>query len=265
MTRELSSGGKKISFTDSGSGRVIMLIHGYLETSEIWKSFAQKLATSFRVIAVDLPGHGGSDPGGEVQTMESMADALQSFLHDIGIEKVFLVGHSLGGYVALAFAERHSGYLAGYALIHSHPFADTQAAVQNRELQIRLVAEGRKEEFRSDSVMKMYAEDNIKGFQNELSESLRISSTINERAIIAVLKGMIQRPSRQSLVEEGGLPCLWIMGAKDKFINYREVSARIKMPGNSVTVILENSGHMGFIEEEERTVNILSEFITRLK
>ncbi len=115
-----------------GKGEVIMLIHGYLETSEIWNSFAKRLSENFRIILVDLPGHGRSDNADEVLTMDLMATVLAKLLENLDIKKVFLTGHSLGGYITLAFAELYPEMLSGYCLFHSHPFADDIGKIEKR-------------------------------------------------------------------------------------------------------------------------------------
>src|SRR5674536_23752 len=124
-----SYSGGRIHYSDSGNGTVIVLLHGYLESSEVWNGFAEKLKSEFRIISVDLPGHGLSDVYGEVHSMEFMATAVKNLVDSLDLKKVFLLGHSMGGYVALAFLELFPEYLLGYCLFHSQPFADTPAAL----------------------------------------------------------------------------------------------------------------------------------------
>lgn len=97
--------GKKIFYSDEGYGIPVILVHGYLETAEVWESFSRKLAEKHRVISVDLPGHGNSDMYEATHTMEFLARSVNALLEAIGIHKVFIVGHSLGGYVSLAYIE----------------------------------------------------------------------------------------------------------------------------------------------------------------
>ena len=131
--------GGKIYYSDTGEGEIIVLLHGYLETSEIWSGFAGKLAKKFRIISVDLPGHGLSKVYSESHTMEFMAGAVKVLLENLNIKKVFLTGHSLGGYVALAFLELYPGMLTGYCLFHSHPFTDRPETIEKRDREIKVV------------------------------------------------------------------------------------------------------------------------------
>ncbi len=256
--------GGKIYYTDSGHGQTVVLLHGYLESSEVWNSYAGRLAERFRVISVDLPGHGDSSFYGESHSMEFMANAVKELLVSLNLNRVFITGHSLGGYVALAFTEFFSDYLTGYCLFHSHPFADSPEALAKREREIIIVRKGRKYLMYPENVSMMFAEENLEKFQGALQHSKEIASRIPDEGIVAALNGMISRPSRLQVMEEGRVPCLWILGRKDRYISYEAVTEKVKLPSNAKIVVLENSGHLGFIEEEELSVKALGEFIAGL-
>jgi len=256
--------GGRIYYSDSGTGYPVILLHGYLESSEVWNGFEKRLAGSFRVISVDLPGHGHSDIFGEAHTMEFMADVIKDLLDKLNIKKVFMTGHSLGGYVALAFLELYPGYLSGYCLFHSQPFADTPEALEKREREILIVKAGRKELMYTENVTRMFSTLNLEKFSEALHRSKEIASQLPGEGIIAVLKGMMQRPSRLSYMEEGRVPCLWILGKTDNYIPCDQIQAKVNMPENASVVVLKNSGHMGFIEEEERSFQLVKEFIENL-
>ena len=255
----------KIHYTDSGKGQVIVLLHGYLETSEVWRSFSGKLAEKYRIIIPDLPGHGQSDIFREIHTMELMAEMIEELLNDLKIEKVFLTGHSLGGYVALAFVEQFPERLSGYCLFHSHPLADSPEAFEKRRREINLVQAGQKDLIYPDNVTKMYATSNLEKNKTSLERSKEIASTVPGEGIIAILKGMMVRPSRLGIMEKGDLPCLWILGAMDNYIHCEEVRKKVRLPGNAEILILKNSGHMGFVEEEELSLKAIDTFIMKLE
>jgi len=250
-----------IHYTDQGKGHVIALVHGYLETSEIWAGFATRLSENFRVITVDLPGHGKSDSFSDVHTMEFMAGMLAKLFENLEAGKLFLVGHSLGGYVTLAFADLFPEMLSGYCLFHYQPFADTPETVEKREKEIGLAGEGRKDLFCQANVTRMFATENLEKFSPALMKSREIALAIPGEAIIAVLKGMIARPSRVRVLESGIVPCLWVLGAQDNYINCEAVRTKVHLPGNAQVVVLNNSGHMGFIEEEERSLRVITDFV----
>jgi len=255
----------RIHYTDQGNGSPIVLIHGYLETSEIWSSFAKKLSGNFRVITVDMPGHGKSDSYDAVYTMDYMATCISKLLEHLRVMKAFVTGHSLGGYITLAFADLYPEMLSGYCLLHSQPFSDDADKIQKRNTEIDLVRAGEKETFIPDNIRKLYSADNLLKFSLALLRSQEIALKIPRETIIRVLKGMIARPSRVLVMESGRIPCLWILGAFDNLIDCKTIQTKVRLPENAEIVILKNSGHMGFIEEEELSVKVIDGFVKRLK
>lgn len=265
MDHNFRFGNGNIHYSDQGSGNVIVLLHGYLETSQIWNRFAARLAKSYRVLSVDLPGHGSSDIFGQVHTMEFIAEVLYALVKSLDISKIFLTGHSLGGYVALAFTKLYPEMLSGYCLFHSQPFADAQAALDKREREIKLVLAGKKDLMYPDNVSKMFAASNLEKFDVEFRRSKQIASEIPGEGIISILKGMMSRPSRLSVMEAGRIPCLWVLGLMDNYINCEMIVPMVKLPQNAELVILKNSGHMGFVEEEDLSLKVISDFVNRIK
>jgi len=261
---KISFRGGNIHYSDTGRGRVIVLIHGYLETMEVWEDFAGQLAKKFRVITIDLPGHGQSDCNFETNTMEIFAESIREVLDFLGLEKVFLAGHSMGGYATLAFLRSYPGYLSGYCLFHSHPFADSPGGIEKRGSNIRLIEAGKKDEMIPDFVRGLYAGKNLEVLKESVERSVKIASGTYEKTIIADLRGMMERPSGLHLIEEGKVPLLWILGTMDSHINHAEIQQKVRMQVNARVVILYNSGHMGFIEEEELAVKYLTEFADSL-
>jgi pimeloyl-ACP methyl ester carboxylesterase len=257
--------GCRIYYNDHGKGVPVILLHGYLETSEIWQSFAERMAFNFRVITVDLPGHGFSDSCGAIHTMEFMAAVVRELLDSLGLNKVFLTGHSLGGYVTLAFADLWPELLSGYCLFHSQPFPDTPETIEKRMRELALAEEGNKEMFYPGNITKMYAASNLEIFSEAIQRSKGIASKLSDTGIIAVLNGMMIRPSRLSVMENGNVPCLWILGAFDNYISCEAMQKRVNLPPNARLVVLSKSGHMGFIEEENLSIKVLSEFINSLQ
>jgi pimeloyl-ACP methyl ester carboxylesterase len=254
----------KIHYSDSGSGRIIVLLHGYLESSAVWGGFQEKLASKFRIISVDLPGHGLSDVYGEIHTMEFMATGIKELLDSLEIKKAFLTGHSLGGYVTLAFLELFPEYLTGFCLFHSQPFPDPPEALEKRRREIEIVKMGKKNLMYPDNVIRMFADSNLEKFSVALQRSKDIASRIPGDGIIAVLNGMMLRLSRLQVMEAGAVPCLWILGSMDNYIPCDLIQSKVKLPSNANVVVLRNSGHIGFVEEEENSLNAITEFVNKI-
>jgi pimeloyl-ACP methyl ester carboxylesterase len=251
----------KIHYSDTGHGETLLFVHGYPETSEIWKSLSEKLSDKFRVITIDLPGHGLSDFTAVSSSMEYFAGIIKELIDTLSIDKVFLAGHSLGGYITLAFLDLFPERLTGYCLFHSHPFADTPETIEKRNREIVLASEGEKDMIFTGNVVRMFADKNIEKNAPALARWMEIASGISADGIIAVLKAMISRPSRLSIMEEGRVPCLWILGRMDNYIPCDIIRKRVNLPANAELVVLENSGHLGFVEEEERSIKVLKDFV----
>ncbi len=251
----------EIKFSDKGSGTTLMLLHGYLESLEIWDGLAEKLSENFRVICPDLPGHGKSGILGEVHTMEKLAEGVLAVLDHCGIEKCFVAGHSMGGYTGLAMLENHSRRLNGLCLFHSHPFPDTKKTMNNRCREIVLVNQGKKELISRINIPKAFARENLESLRSEVQRATQIAIGTPDEGIIACLYGMMQRPSREKVLSKTNIPVLVIAGKHDDYISYDDVATKIPLSENSNFVTLENSGHIGFLEEPEKSLKALSDFV----
>ena len=169
----------RISDTLKG-GTTVVLLHGYLESLEIWGDFMKELAMHYRVLAIDIPGMGISQVRGEVHTMEFLADVLKGVLDKQGVERCFVVGHSMGGYVAEAFAAKYASMLQGLVLFHSTPNPDTEEKRENRRREIELVRADKKELIAELFAPKGFAPENRKRLRaviEQLSELISMSDS----------------------------------------------------------------------------------------
>lgn len=249
-----------INYTDRGEGKVIVLLHGYLESLEIWDGFADELSKSFRVIAIDIPGHGRSGKVAEIHSMDLMAEGVDVVLKDLGIDKAFVVGHSLGGYVALAYLANYSQKVSGICLFHSTPFADTDEKKANRDREIAMVKQGRQDVLFHTNVPKGFATDNLTHLNDKVQWAISVAATSQPDGIIALLEGLKSRPDRQLLLKSTSAPVLFILGKKDNYIPFDVMYAVAQRSPKSEVLALENSGHMGFVEEPGICLHILKSF-----
>jgi pimeloyl-ACP methyl ester carboxylesterase len=246
-----------VFYRDLGEGPCIVLLHGYLETSEIWEKFAEQLAHNFRILIPDLPGHGKSGIWGEVHTMEDLAGSIFAILEKEGIKKIFLVGHSMGGYVTMAFAELYPKVLSGYSLFHSTCFADSEEKKLNRDREISLVKCGKKRQIVNVNIPKGFANENVRIFPQEVERAKRVALGNPDQGIIAILNGMKVRRDRTERLQNDQLPLLLIGGMNDNYIAPEVFEKLIGLAPHARVVRLENSGHMGFVEEPERSAEAI--------
>ncbi len=263
MKKRLKFREGEVVYYDKGEGEAIIFLHGYLETSLVWDELSGSLSRSYRTISVDMPGHGESSVFGGEHSMSFMAEAVKNVMNAEGIDKAMLVGHSMGGYVALAFVEKYPSRLYAYCLFHSHPFADTNEVIANRKREIKIVESGKKDIIYPVNIPRMFADFNTEKFKKEVERNKKIAAGITAEGIIAVINGMISRPSRIDILKKGVVPLLIIAGEYDNYIPFEELNNWLKLPANAELLVLEESGHMGFIEEKEKTQSAIMHFYNK--
>ena len=262
MDRFIKAAGCALRVSDSEKGeRCIVLLHGYLEALEVWESFAKLLKTRYRVVTLDLPGHGISEVKGEIHTMEFLADVVCGVLDALEIDKCTLVGHSMGGYAALAFAEKYPLRLDGLVLFHSTPNADSEQKKKDRNKEIELIDAGKKELLAKMTSGKGFAADNRGKFSDVIEDLTELVGITEDEGIKALLRGMMQRKDMNGMLRESKVPQLFIFGRKDEYINAETAEKIAAEHPQARAVFLEDSGHMGFFEQPEVAAAALTEFI----
>lgn len=251
-----------LSYTDKGQGPAIVLVHGYLNSKESWGPFAGELAKSYRVICPDVPGHGKSPVIGDTHSMYAMASQIRKLLEELGIKKCTMIGHSMGGYITMSFAEHFPHMLNAFSLFHSTPYADTEEKKAQREREIQLVKEGKLSQIVNTNIPKAFADSNQKQMKTEAERAKEIALKQPPEGVIALLRGMKERPDASETLKNAELPFMLILGKKDNYIDYKSIYPKITLPGNSAFAALDRSGHMGFIEEPEKSVEVVHKFMT---
>lgn len=258
----IMAGSTALHVCDSQAGeKCVVLLHGYLESMLVWEDFIPYLYKEVRVITLDLPGHGISVVTGEIHTMDFLADTIADALKALGIEKCTLVGHSMGGYVALAFCERHPEMLDGLVLFSSTPNPDTPEKAENRRREIALVKAGKKDMLARVAPAAGFAEQNrtrMRDYIEDLTEQVFITE---DEGIAALLNGMIARRDQNEMLRRSPVPQLFILGKKDNYIPPEAAEKIIAEHPQAKVVWLENSGHMGFLEEPETAARAILGFV----
>lgn len=253
--------GAQVRYSDTGKGRVIVLLHGFLESLEVWygNGFAQELAKHYRIISIDLPGHGKSECVGYVHRMERMAKVVKHVMDELGLRRYTLVGHSMGGYVALAFAEKYSENVTGLCLFHSTAYADSEAKRIDRERAIRLVKKAPLK-YTNALVTNLFALANVRYMQEQIRWLRRMASKTKVQGVVACLEGMKIRKDRTTVIRYAAFPVMIIAGTRDNILPYDSL-VQLSQVSNSVKLItLEKTGHLGFLESKEISLRKLRAF-----
>lgn len=255
---------KKIHYSVQGSGKTIVLLHGYLESLEIWNQFAIELAYKYRVVCIDIPGHGKSECLTENHTMEDLAQTVHTLINHLNVDKCFMIGHSMGGYVTLMYHKLFPENLYGFSLFHSHPFADTEETRKKRLREIDLVNDGKKELIAKFNIPNAFNKSNLSALNDSIQNAIAIALKTPVNGIIANLKAMLNRPDLSESLFKSTIPFLFILGEQDNYIDLNSIIPKIILPQKAKLHVLEHSGHMGFIEEKEISLKVINQFINTI-
>jgi pimeloyl-ACP methyl ester carboxylesterase len=250
---------EKIYYSDLGKGRVIVLLHGFLGSSEIWLETIKSLSRFFRVIAIDLPGHGESASYGYIHSMDLMAKAVKMIMDNLKLKRYVIAGHSMGGYTALAFAELFPDSVRGICLLHSTSFADSDTKKTDRKRAIKLVKSNARV-FTKSTINNLFSAKHLKQRKDEISFAQKIASKTSKRGIINALEGMRERPSRDIILHFADYPILFIVGKFDAVLPMQSLLNQSEICKKKYVLLLENSGHMGFLEEPKMCIKHLKRF-----
>jgi pimeloyl-ACP methyl ester carboxylesterase len=180
-------------------------------------------------------------------------------MEEIGLDSVHLVGHSMGGYVGLAFAERYAQRLGSLCLFHSHCYADSQEVVEKRLREVGIVEAGRKEVLIRQSIPQGFAATYRHRHTNYVERAIEIAQRQDDKGIVACLHAMRRRPNRCPIWEGLTTKSLLIAGAEDAYIAPRRNVEMASKLGSEV-VWLPESGHMGFFEQPDKSREALQKF-----
>tara|TARA_R110002073_G_scaffold123234_2_gene266884 strand:- start:70060 stop:70842 length:783 start_codon:yes stop_codon:yes gene_type:complete len=258
MQKTLSFKNIQVSYFDFGKGPTIVLLHGFLENSTMWSSIIPTLSKTHRVLAIDLLGHGKTECLGYVHSMELMAEAVEAVLKSLRLRRVLIIGHSMGGYVALAFAEKHPEKLKGLCLMNSTSLADEEERKELRARANKMVQSN----FRSMvqmSFTNLFSEKSRTEFKLEMELALKEALKTPLQGYIACQEGMRIRQNRTHVLTENSFKKLIIIGKKDPVLVYEESLEEASKTNTEVLVF--NDGHMSHLENKQELLIALKKFV----
>ncbi len=251
----------KISFSTLGKGSAIVFLHGFLENSTMWNSVTKELCKRNKVICIDLLGHGNTDCIGYVHSMEIMAEAVEAVLKHLRIRKSIFVGHSMGGYVALAFAEKNSHKVKGLCLMNSTSLPDDNERKKLRTRANKMAQTNFKSMVRM-SFTNLFSEKSRKIFKNEMQLALEEALKTPIQGYIACQEGMRIRPNRIAVLKNNDFKKLFIIGKKDPVLKNQELLEESKETKSKAIVFEE--GHMSYIENINELIEALNQFVKKV-
>ena len=256
----LSKGGSRIAYDSKGKGFPLIFLHGFCEDRTMWMDFARDLEEQYRVITIDLPGFGESS-GGVEDSIEEMAENVQAVLAAHGLSECIIIGHSMGGYVGLAFAEMFGNQLKGLGLFHSHPFADEENKKKTRAKSAEFIQQRGSALFVRHIIPSLFAEKFKKQNKESIKRLVDRAAEIPSDAVISATYAMMNRKDRSVVLETLACPALFIIGDQDNAVTMSQSLAQSFMPSIANIHILRGIGHMGMYECKTETEAIVRDFV----
>ena len=258
---ELSFQGQKLSFFVAGTGPSLVFLHGFCEDSRIWDPFVTHFQKNHQVICIDLPGFGQSNPVSGI-TIRDMASAVHAVVEELQLSNFVLTGHSMGGYVALAYAQAWPATLRGLGLFHSHPYPDSEEKKEGRMKSIQFINRNGSALYIAQLIPTLFAPAFAKNNLELIDELIARACKYNPEGITHALRAMYQRPDRSQALQQAPFPVLFLIGTEDETIPAEWSKRQTALPSVSSIHYLDGVGHMGMFEATEKTIEIFEEFLS---
>lgn len=259
--------GKKVYYETVGEGRPVILLHGFAETHHLWDRLVPALGEEFRLILPDIPGSGQSELLNGNPSMEDYAKVLYEIATReaiTGTRAITILGHSMGGYIALALAALYPGLLNGLGLVHSTVYPDEEEKKNVRKRGIEFLSKNGPEPFLRTSIPNLFAENTAQVRPWLIEEAIEISKNIPAEALIQYYQAMMERPDRTQVLRAMERPVMFLIGKFDKAVPLGLSLKQCHIPEVSYIRVLEHSGHMGIWEEERVASEFILQFLREL-
>jgi len=243
---------KEIYYRITGTGKkVLVLLHGIPLTGNIFDQQIEYLKNDCKLIVPDLPGSGLSPYNESLQSVDDFADAVYTMLQNEQIEKCIMFGHSMGGYIALAFLEKYPEMLEGFGFIHSTAYADSEEKKQNRERNINFIAEHGVSDFLQLFVPSSFSEKYKAAHPGKIAELTEATNTFTPQALQQYQRILRDRPDRSHLLKNSDKPAFFFIGKQDTAAPLTDVLQQVSLPKIASVHITANAVHMGMWEASD--------------
>jgi|688.fasta_scaffold109388_3 pimeloyl-ACP methyl ester carboxylesterase len=249
-----------VSYTKGNGPETIVFLHGFCENNTCFNEQVLFFCSHYEVITIDLPGFGKSETVSNISLVE-MAKAVMELLQQKGKTKVYLFGHSMGGYVSLAFAKLFPEYLKGIGLIHSTPIADSEERKDKRKQVIKFLEKHDTEIYLKNFIPPLFTEDNAVKYATKFIEEGKKGP---KEGIIEAVKAMMNREDNSELIEKLDIPFFWGIGKYDSLISENDLFTFAFKCKKPYIAYLKNSAHMSMVEEANELNKHIFQFIKLL-
>ena len=212
------------------------------------------------MIVPDLPGSGQSAMIDDM-SIEGMAEVIHAIIHEENIDTCPVIGHSMGGYITLALMENYWNHVSGFGLFHSSAFADNEEKKVTRHKAIEFIQQNGAYEFLKTAIPNLFADQSKTIFKTSIDELIEKGNNFSPQSLVSYYEAMINRPDRTDILRNTTVPVLFMMGKYDKAVPLEDVLKQCHLPEKSYIHILQNTGHMGMLEETEKSNQFLEKFL----
>jgi len=262
---KISAGNIQLNIEDHGSGQTILLIHGFPLNIEMWRPQIGYLSALYRVIAIDLRGHGLTPPTPGPYSMELLADDCAAALAVLGVhEPAVICGLSMGGYISFALYRRHPQLFSGLILAATRAGTDTNQARANRDQAIAVAKKQGSQPLFENMLKVLLAPDTYQDKPELVDNVAEILSQTSEDGVVAALEGMRDRADSTDLLEQIDVPTLILHGEADQIIPLSESELMHNKIPNSILEIIPNAGHLPNMEQPEVFNQLTANFLASL-
>jgi pimeloyl-ACP methyl ester carboxylesterase len=247
-------------YIDTGSGPPVVLLHGNCETHHIWDEFIRKLSKSHRIIAPDLPGFGESSLPDDKFSLADIAQILHDLLKRLAIQPV-MIGHSLGGYITLAYVKFYPGELKGFGMFHSSAYADSIEKKENRSKLIEFIEKNGVRPFINSFIPSLFFEKRREELNQIIQKLTDEALNVPARTVQEYARAMRDREENISLLQTFSKPVMMIIGENDNSVALEKSMDQSKMIQRPYILSLKETGHMGMLERPAETLHYIQNFL----
>ncbi len=262
MQKIIQTGNSQLAYHLYGSGFPVVLIHGFGEDGRIWKNQINYLQTGFQLIIPDLRGSGQSTLNTHSLSIESMADDVKQILDAENISQCIMFGHSMGGYITLAFAEKYVDVLKSFGLVHSTAFADSEEKKEARKKSIDFIKEHSAFEFVKATIPNLFSEKFKTEHKETVDDLIEQGKQFSKEALTAYYEAMIARPDKTTVLKSATVPVFFFIGEEDKAVNPADAITQTAMPSICSANIVSGIAHMGMLEAADELNHAMEAFLS---
>ncbi len=266
MEKFILFAGAHLFYTDTGEGQPVVLLHGFAEDHTVWKYQFDELKDHCRLIIPDLPGSSRSEMlEKEHVSIEDYAHCIVAILQKESIGACILIGHSMGGYVALAFANIFPDMLIGLGLIHSTAFADSEEKKEMRRKAIAVIGDKGAFAFIKNTTPTLFTTAFKEQHSDSVSELVEGGKAFKKEVLQQYYAAMASRPDGTNLLREIEVPVLFVIGETDGAAPLSDLLNQVHLPAISSIHIMPETGHMGFWEQPAIVSSYILDFVELAK